>query len=51
MSKPDYKFNKRIKSDVPHCPIFCLKENDAKKRPTCSAVYAGVSSRYEISHN
>ena len=34
--------NKRIKSDVTHCPIFCLEENDAKKRPTCSAAYAGV---------
>ena len=35
-------FNKRINSDVTYCPIFCLKDNDAKKRPTCSAAYAGV---------
>lgn len=37
------KPNKRIKPDVSSCPVFCLKENDAKSRPTCSAAYAGVS--------
>ena len=41
-------YNKRIKSDVTHCPIFCLKENDAKKRPICSAAYAGVICHGEI---
>lgn len=44
MLKLRVKPNKRIKSDLTHCPIFCLKENDAKK---ASNMLRSLCGRYK----
>ena len=43
--------NKRIKSDSASWPFFCKKPKAQKKRPTCYAVYAGVTCHHRLNYD